>query len=164
MRRTDREITDIEAIYDILGSSDYGTISMCDGTMPYAVPISCGFFIENGEPYLCWHGAGVGTKVDILRKNPAIVYSCVSECVRHFLPQKQIWTFFYKSACVSGNAAEVIDIDEKVRLLHLLLKHFGENDHFDFPMPMLKTLSVWKCRLTRLAGKQNLRPKEDKLM
>ncbi len=104
MRRTDREITDREVVFRILRDSDYGTLSMSDGLKPYAVPMSCGFFWENGEPYLCWHGANAGTKVALLRKNPQIVYSCVSACQRDFAPEKLHWSFYYKSACVSGKA------------------------------------------------------------
>ncbi len=155
MRRTDREITDNETIFQILRDSDYGTLSMCDGETPYAVPMSCGFFLENGEPYLCWHGADAGRKVALLRQNPHIVYSCVSECRRDFAPERLHWSFYYQSVCASGIAEEVRELSEKDRLLHLLLRHFGENGHYDFPRPMLEKLSVWKCHLLECTGKQH---------
>ncbi len=153
MRRKDREITELEEIYEILRSAEYGTLSMSDNGKPYAVPMSCAFFLEAGEPYLSWHGAGVGTKVEILRKNPEIFYSCVSECRRDFAPERLHWSFFYQSACASGRAEEVYDINEKNRLLHRLLQQYGEINSFEFPRPMLEKLSVWKCHLTALSGK-----------
>lgn len=153
MRRKDREITDLEEIYEILRHAEYGTLSMSDNGKPYAVPMSCGFYLENGEPYLTWHGADAGTKVAILRRNPQIVYTCVSECRRDFAPERMHWSFYYRSACVSGSAGEVAGTEEKDRLLHNLLQQYGENKTDAFPRPMLESLSVWKCRLTALAGK-----------
>lgn len=153
MRRNDREITDLKEIYDILKHVEYGTLSMCYNDTPYAVPLSCGFYLENGEPYLTWHGASIGTKIKILRNNPKIVYTCVSECRRDFAKERLHWSFYYQSACVSGIAEEVECIEEKDRLLHLLLRHYGEHNRFDFPQSMLEQLSVWKCRLTTITGK-----------
>jgi len=155
MRRHDREITDRDTIYEILKEAEYGTLSMCGYGKPYAVPISCAFFLEHGEPYLCWHGAPEGTKESILKTNPEIVYSCVAECRRDFAPERLHWSFFYRSACVSGCAEEVTELPEKKRLLHLLLQHYGENRMFPFPEEMLKNLAVWKCRLNSVTGKRH---------
>lgn len=159
MRRTDREITDREAIYDVLRYAEYGTLSFVDGDRPYAVPMSCGFYLEDGEPFICWHGADAGTKIALLHQNPHVAYSCVSECRRDFAPERLHWSFYYKSACASGRAVEVKDFAEKARLLDLLLAHYGEHDHPPYPAEMLRTISVWKCHLDRITGKQHVEKK-----
>ncbi|MDO4576008.1 MAG: pyridoxamine 5'-phosphate oxidase family protein [Planctomycetia bacterium] len=153
MRRKDREITDTNAIYDLLRHAEYGTLSLSDGEVPYAVPMSVGFFLEDGVPYLCWHGAREGKKAALLRRHPKIVYSCVSECVRDFAPERLHWSFFYQSAVATGTAQEVFDLAEKSRLLHRLLEHYGEKRFFEIPRPMLETLGVWKCRIDHVTGK-----------
>lgn len=156
MRRTDREITDPAEIHEILRQAEYGTLSMCDGEAPYAVPMSCALYLDGGHAWLCWHGAKSGTKAEMLWRNPRVVYSCVSECRRDFAPERLHWSFFYRSAVAAGRAEYVEDPAEKNRLLQIILQHYGEHGSFHFPPAMLNSLGIWKCRIETLTGKQHL--------
>lgn len=154
MRRKDREITDVQEIYRIFGTAEYGTLSLCDNGKPYAIPISCCFYLdEGGMPTIAWHGASEGRKVEILRQNPSVVYSCVSECRRDMKPEEKYWSLFYRSAIGSGQACEVLERAEKLEILHRILRHYGENGVFEFPAALLDRMGIWKCRLEEVTGK-----------
>ena len=43
---------------------------MIDGDEPYVVPMNYGYTLEDGELCIYLHGATVGRKIDIMKKNP----------------------------------------------------------------------------------------------
>ena len=65
MRRKDREITDFDEIMKIIAKCDTCRLALFDEEFPYIVPLNFGTDVENGELYLYFHGANVGTKLDL---------------------------------------------------------------------------------------------------
>ena len=57
MRRKDREITDKQAIYDIIKKCDVCRIAFFDETFPYIVPLNFGVTFENDTFSFYFHGA-----------------------------------------------------------------------------------------------------------
>ena len=57
MRRKDREVKDFVEIVGILARCDTVTVSMVDGGVPYAVPVSFGYRVEAGCVYIYFHAA-----------------------------------------------------------------------------------------------------------
>lgn len=70
MRRSEKEITDIEEINRILGSTQYITMAMCENNRPYLVTLSHGFDAERNCLY--FHCASAGKKIDILKSNSQV--------------------------------------------------------------------------------------------
>ena len=70
MTRRERQIFDIDKILEILDKSKVVHIGMVDNDEPYVVPMNYGYTYENEKLTLWLHGATVGRKLDIIRKNP----------------------------------------------------------------------------------------------
>lgn len=79
MRRKDREITDEEAIEEIVKSCKICHVSMADGGEPYVVPLSFGYERQGRKLTLYFHSAREGRKLDILHKNHRVCFEMALE-------------------------------------------------------------------------------------
>ena len=92
---------------------------------------------------------------DHLKKNPAVCFELESkaELVRHETDACK-FDFSYRSIIGFGEASEVRGIDAKRAALKVIMKHYSEKE-WDFPMPMLLAVGVWKIKIDSLTGKQS---------
>ncbi len=122
MRRTDREITDLGKIEEILKKARVVHLGLVDGDAPYVVPLHYGYTLESGKLTLYMHCAEEGRKLDLIRANP-----------KAFIEIETDWIPFsggevacrygasYSSVMGSGRAEIVTDAGEKVRGLNILM-------------------------------------------
>ncbi|MCQ2401665.1 MAG: pyridoxamine 5'-phosphate oxidase family protein [Lachnospiraceae bacterium] len=155
MRRSDREITDIEKIYDILNRCDTINLGMNGGKASYVIPMTFGCALENGQITVYFHSAQGGRKWEILNIDPNV-------CVEAHLYYKTVKTegggitAKYESVIGTGIAEKVEDKAEKVSSFKVMLDHYKESG---FPAESCKELEkceVFKVVLTEVSGKHNL--------
>ena len=72
MRRKDREINNIDEIFDILNRCDTIRIGLHGEKYPYVVPVSFGAEMSGSKPVVYFHCARQGLKLDLLAKNPRV--------------------------------------------------------------------------------------------
>ena len=61
MRRSDREITDMDRIMEIVRRQSVCCVAFQDTPCPYLIPMNYGEALENGRLTLYFHGAAVWT-------------------------------------------------------------------------------------------------------
>ena len=76
MRRSDREITDMDRIMEIVRRQGVCCVAFQNTPCPYLIPMNYGAALENGWLTLYFHGAAVGTKLD--RLNACLLYTSPS--------------------------------------------------------------------------------------
>ena len=74
LRRKDREITDFDEMMKIIAKCDTCRVAMFDETFPYIVPLNFGTDLEDDQLYLYFHGAKIGKKIDLMRKNKNVSF------------------------------------------------------------------------------------------
>ncbi len=117
MRRKDRKTERAEA-EEILAKGLYGVISMNGAAGPYGIPV-CHALLRGA---LYFHCAGKGRKLEHLRADDRVSFCVVAEA--ESLPAD--FSMRYRSAVVSGRAAEVTGSAEKLEVLDaLVLKYSG---------------------------------------
>lgn len=155
MRRKDREITDINAIYDILNRCDTINLAMNADEYPYVIPMTFGCQLENGKVVVYFHSAQGGRKWDLLNENPKV-------CVEAHLYYKTFKlddgsiTAKYESVIGTGVAIKVEDKQAKIDGIKVMLDHYKESG---FPAESCKGLqhcTVFKVVLDEVSGKHNL--------
>lgn len=119
MRRHDREIPKDEAL-KIIEASDYGVLSLCDGNLPYGVPLNPVIH----EDTIYFHCAKEGFKLDILNKNPYghFVFISSSKVI------KESFTTSYESAMAHGSLRFVSDPKERMLAYQLLIGKYVDAD------------------------------------
>ena len=151
------EVTDINEIKEILDKSMIVHVGMVDGDEPYVVPMNYGYILENGVLSLYLHGANVGRKIDIIKKNPKVFFEM--EC--------DVTPFEGKVACQYGTTyasvmglgkAEILEVPEdKIDGLVKFMKTQTGKD-FTFDERMVSIVSVIKITATEFTAKRRPLP------
>lgn len=147
MRRTDREISENEAL-SILESAEYGILStVANNGRPYGVPLN--FCIINRDLY--FHCAVEGRKLENLNQNNFVSFCVVGDT--EVLPDK--FATKYESVILSGNAVEVFG-ETKRSALEALLKKYSSSymdSGFKYIDKLTDRTRVFKIEVEDISGK-----------
>lgn len=148
MRRIDKEMKD--GIEEVLRRAKICRIAMCDGGMPYCVPVI--FCYSDGFIYI--HSARKGRKIDILRRNNLVCFETEVDInlIRSGSPCE--WTLAYKSVIGVGRASFVEDREEKRKALNCIIKRYSDED-FDVPDEELDKVEVIRIEIEEVSGKRS---------
>jgi len=117
MRRKDKE-KELSFAMQVLDEAEYGVLAMVEkGDSPYAIPLSFVRF----EQKLYIHGATEGKKLNIIKENPKVCFTCVS--YTKLIGEK--FTTDYKSVVLFGKAAVVTDEKERHFALMAIAKKYS---------------------------------------
>ena len=150
MRRKDRETSAARA-YEILDKCQYGILSVCDGGIPYGVPVSFGR--EGDTIYI--HTAVEGKKNEIFEKNQNVSFCCVTDT--HIIEEK--FTTKFASAIVTGKICEVFDEEEIRKAFNVICEKLTPSNMAGVEDEILKAKNRYKIYaidIKEVTGKQNL--------
>ena len=105
MRRQDKELIDREAIEAVIRRARVCRVAMCDGDVPYVVPMSFGY--RDGRVWL--HCAAEGRKIDILRVNDRVCFEVDLDHATNRGEESCGWNLRYRSVIGFGRARIVED-------------------------------------------------------
>ena len=124
MRRPQTEITARPQLEDILGRARVLFLCMKDAPAPYVVPVCFGW----NENTLYVHSALSGTKIDLIRAEPAVGFSACTEMT--LVPGTTACNSSLRAESISGTgrARILTDETERVRALNLIMRHYDEGE------------------------------------
>ena len=154
MRRKDREVLDINEIFDILTRCDTVRIGIHGEKYPYVVPVSFGAEMVDGKPVIYFHCARQGMKLGLLKANNHV-------CVEGDIFIKTETTAYgittrYESVIGFGECVPVDSPDEVIHGLRLLTEHYGYSDYPLDHCRGLEHLFVGKIVIGEITGKRNM--------
>jgi nitroimidazol reductase NimA-like FMN-containing flavoprotein (pyridoxamine 5'-phosphate oxidase superfamily) len=156
MRRSDREITDIEEKLGIIRRCKVLRLGLAEQNQPYIVPMNFGFDYKDGLLTLYLHGAKEGKKVDILNRNQQVCFEMDGE---HSLITGKTpgdYSFAYESIIGFGTGEILEKDDEKTYGLNALMKHqTGEDREYTYPEGQLRGVNVFRIRVSSFTGKRH---------
>jgi nitroimidazol reductase NimA-like FMN-containing flavoprotein (pyridoxamine 5'-phosphate oxidase superfamily) len=150
MRRKEREITERAEIDTILASTNVMHLALADGDVPFLVPV---FYAYDGT-FICFHSARVGTKIEILKRNPKV---CFEVSIDHgVIESDQACDFEAKHRTVIGfGKAHFIEEEaEKVLILNRIVGRFTTKQ-FEYPPANLRGTAVIRIQIESLKGKKH---------
>jgi nitroimidazol reductase NimA-like FMN-containing flavoprotein (pyridoxamine 5'-phosphate oxidase superfamily) len=155
--KREREVTDINEIKEILDKSMIVHIGMIDGDEPYVVPMNYGYTLEDGELCIYLHGATVGRKLDIIKKNPKVFFEM--ECDVEPFEGKVACQYGTTYASVMGlGTAEILEkAEDKIDGLTKFMKTQTGKD-FTFDEKMVSIVSVIKITAKDFTAKKRPKP------
>jgi uncharacterized protein len=149
MRRSEREIKDLEAIEGIIRKALVCRLGLAANNRPYVVPLCFGY----RDRTLYVHSAPEGRKVEMVRENPHV---CVEFDVdQEVLPGREAcsWGMRYRSAIAFGTASVVEDPAEKRRALDLIMEHYG-GPPSGYREDKVENILIIKIEMEQMTGKQ----------
>jgi len=147
MRRKDRAITEEDAIA-LLTKAEYGVLStVTESGKAYGVPLN--FCVI--EDCIYFHCAVEGQKIDNIKHNRYVSFCIVGDTT--ILPDK--FGTKYESVIVSGEVAEVFDMDKQAALEELVHKYSPEfiDKGIEYIASLKEKTRVFKIAINALTGK-----------
>ena len=150
--RREREVTDMNAILEILDKSMIVHIAMIDGDEPYLVPMNYGYTMEDGKLTLYVHGATEGRKIDVIKTNPKVFIEM--DCDIAPIEGKLACQYgtSYSSIMGTGTAVILEDPEEKMKALSILMKTQTGKD-FEFNERLVSIVSVIRIDVAEYTAK-----------
>ena len=151
MRRKDREVSDLDKIYDFVSGQNTLRLGLFDTAYPYIVPLSYGFECKNEVFIFYVHSAGSGKKVELLSNNTSICVEIDSN--NGFVLLSDGVSVDYESFIGFGTAEEC-EGDEKIKGLDLLMKNCGFEGFPDGKCNLLSKTKVYKLTVNKYTCKK----------
>ena len=155
-------ITDPTQIEEIIRKCPYCIVGITDlEGNPYAVPMN--FAYQDGVIYL--HSGPEGSKVEMITKHPQV---CITFCEGHelvYMHRQVACSYSMKSRSVicHGKVHFVEDMEEKRRVLDMLMKQYTENE-CKYAEPAVRNVKIWEVKVEKMSCRSfGLRPSELKI-
>lgn len=147
MRRTDREITNVNDIKNIIDKCDVIRIAINDEIYPYIIPVNFGYEFIDDKLTLFFHSSTEGYKHKVIENDNHISFEM--DC-SHILMQPVDGiacsaSMAYESVIGQGIVSAVGD-DEKETALIKILEHYNIDDKKFNSMQLAKT-KVYKIQV-----------------
>lgn len=153
MRRKDREVTNLEEIKVILDECKTCHVAMVDDGMPYVVPLSYGYEIQDGMLTLYFHSAKEGRKMDILKKNNKVCFEMCQEGEPLHAETPCNCGYYFSSVIGNGEVVFIEDVEEKCRALSkMFLQQSGKE--IIFHEQQAQSVCVYKIVSGEFTGKR----------
>ncbi|MCD7844781.1 MAG: pyridoxamine 5'-phosphate oxidase family protein [Oscillospiraceae bacterium] len=153
MRRTDREIRDINEIIQVMERCDVCRLALNDAEgYPYILPLNFGMRVEDGQITLYFHGAETGRKYELLARDSRVSFE-MDRGHRLVLDEEQgNCTMEYESVIGRGRV-DILPEEEKMDALRLLMAHYRRED-FPFNPAAVPHTVIMRLRVEQLTGKR----------
>lgn len=120
VRRTDREIVDVNALDSILRRGRFASIALCQDGAPYVVTLSYGYDIEHRALY--FHTATAGRKIDAIAADPR---ACATIVIDGGYEQGAC-KHNYESVVMGGRMSVIGDLAEQRHAMRVLTGHLED--------------------------------------
>ena len=120
MRRSDREIKDVDRILNIVDKCKVARLGIVDGGRPYVVALNFGYRRIDNDITLYFHSACEGRKIQVMRENPYVCFEM--DCAHGLIEGKKpcAFSFAYESVVGSGKIEFIENREEKNEALNLI--------------------------------------------
>ncbi len=146
-----RPLTHKAELDEIILKCQFCNAGMVDeDNLPYVIPMNFGYDGEN--VYL--HGSATGKKINTLTAKPDICLTFSTDHELRYVNEDVAcsWSMRYRSVLVHGKVEFVDDLNEKVRILNIIMKHYSGKE-FKFNDPAVKEVKVMKVNINKMEGR-----------
>ncbi len=153
MRRKDREVVDIDQMEGILKKCLVCRLALHGEVYPYLIPLNFGYLREDGRFRLFFHGAKIGTKMDLLRKNPNAAFEV--DCENNLIGGETACTYTmeYQSVVGQGTLTELTAWEEKRKGLLALMRQYAPEREFTLSDEAVDSVAVLRLDVQNMTGK-----------
>ena len=156
MRRSDREITDIKEIVEIMRKCDVCRLALNDDGYPYILPLNFGVGFDNEKITLYFHSALEGRKVQLMERDNRASFEMDCGHALQYFEDKGYCTYAYESVIGKGHIT-ILDESEKLDALKKLMKQYHPDKEAGFSTAAIPRTLVYKLEVEEITGKRKNR-------
>lgn len=144
----------LESITEIIDQCMVLRLGMCDGNLPYVVPLNFGYETQGDTLILYLHCSKVGKKLDVLKQNPKVCFEMDAEHAIVSGEKGCDYGFRFASVIGFGKAEFTLDHEEKRHALSMLMKHQAGLPDIELDERMIDATAVLTIRSESYTGKR----------
>ena len=158
MRRSEREVSEIELIEEIITKADVCRIALASDNIPYIVTMNFGY-TNDPEQRLFFHCANEGRKLEMIRKNKFVCFEMDIDHKIYVRPGKDgrkgcNWGMKYRSVVGYGNISIITETEAKKTGLDFIMRHYGDENEYVYDEKVLANTTVLRLDITEITGKK----------
>ncbi|MBQ5347031.1 MAG: pyridoxamine 5'-phosphate oxidase family protein [Ruminococcus sp.] len=153
MRRSDREITDINTIKKFISKQQIIRIGFYDNGEIYIVPVNYGFEFKSGKLTFYFHGAKSGRKYELAKTTPNVGFEIDGDY--SLVPSEKAcgYSALFQSVTGNGKLTLVNGEEEKTKGLNCLMRQTTDKDDFEYPKQSLDSVAVFRLEVCKFSCK-----------
>lgn len=155
MRRADREVKDASKMKDIIEACKCCRLGFYDQGHVYIVPMNFGYIFEKGQLILYFHSAKEGRKIDLIKRNPEIGFEMDTDFMLHEGQIACQYSAYYQSVIGERDISFIEDIKQKKNALLHIMKHYTQQDDWNFSDKILDTVCVFQVVVKEISCKEH---------
>lgn len=139
-------------VYQIINSCNVCTVGMVDlEGNPYVLPFNFGY--SNGKLYI--HSGPTGKKNTIWEKNPKVCISFSSDYQMNIRHEEVACSYSmkYRSVLVHGKLVPINGLDEKARVLNIVMQKYSGRSDFTYGKPALVNVAVFEIEVDKVESR-----------
>ncbi len=147
--RTDLSTQEIESI---INDTEACHVAMVDAEgMPYVLPFNFGF--REGRLYI--HSGPEGKKIDVWRRNPNVCVAFSSDYKMRIQNEAVACSYSmrYRSVLIHGKVSQIDNLEEKKRVLDIIMAKYSGKDDFTYSLPALTNVNVFEIAIGKIEGR-----------
>ncbi len=156
MRRTDREIKDVDEMLDIIRRGDACHLALVDQGEPYIVALNYGFEWIDGSLSLYFHCAASGKKLDIIKKNNTAGFMIDLDHELVTGDNGCSWGMKFKSVAGKGGIEVATDEEERKAGIDLIMNHYSGRTGFTYDSKVMAVTVVLRLSVSEITGKKKI--------
>jgi nitroimidazol reductase NimA-like FMN-containing flavoprotein (pyridoxamine 5'-phosphate oxidase superfamily) len=158
MRRSEREVSEIGVIEEIIKKADVCRIGLAVDNIPYMVTMNFGY-TSNPVQRLFFHCANEGRKLEMIEKNNYVCFEMDIDHEIYVRPGKDgrkgcNWGMKYRSVVGYGNISIITETEAKKSGLDFIMRHYGDENEYIYDEKVLANTTVLRLDITEITGKK----------
>jgi nitroimidazol reductase NimA-like FMN-containing flavoprotein (pyridoxamine 5'-phosphate oxidase superfamily) len=150
MRRKDKRVESQSDLIKILRGGEVCYLSMACNGKPYVVPLNYGY----ADGALYFHSAPEGRKIEVLKADPEVCFTIVSDYRLVRGENACSWSAGYRSVIGTGKARIFTDPEDKKKGLAILMGQYSDRE-FDITGADLENVVVIRVDIEEITGKHS---------
>lgn len=155
MTGTEKEITDIDEIENVLRSAKVARIALFDGEYPYIIPMCFGYDLTGGKLEIYFRCEEKGKKMELIRANSKAAFE-----IDHLLGIEKTdsvcgFSANYHSITGAGTIESITGIEKITGLNLLMKKYLGGTPESKYPEQLLNSFAVLKFTANKFCCKEH---------
>ncbi len=147
-----RLITSAQEIEEVINASVVCHVGMVqEDSVPYVLPFNFGY--DGNRLFI--HSGPQGKKIDIWKQNSRVCVAFSTDYQMRIQNESVACSYSmrYRSVLVHGNIEQIFEMNEKERILNVIMKKYAGRDNFSYSRPALENVSVFEVVPLTIEGR-----------
>jgi uncharacterized protein len=149
MRRSDRELTGLKEIEEIIAKADVCRIALANNNIPYVVKMNFGY-----KRFLFFHCANEGRKLDMIRQNDYVCFEMDTDHELYAGKMSCDWGMRFSSVVGYGNISILSDRQERMMALNSIMEHYGASGEYSYNENLFEHTTLLRLKILEMTGKK----------